>query len=112
MCTAGNVGRLISESYSYNPCEVGRVLSGRLMAISNNADDDTAPDSNAWEVGPHRRGAGTGVAEKAEQERRTLSRRVLLLCRLSRSVTGGGEGEWGCSGTSSRSGEYLHARCT
>ena len=83
MCTAGNVGRLISESYSYNPCEVGRVLSGRLMAISNNADDDTAPDSNAWEVGPHRRGAGTGVAEKAEQERRTLSRRVLLLCRLS-----------------------------
>ena len=86
MCTAGNVGRLISESYSYNPCEVGRVLSGRLMAISNNADDDTAPDSNAWEVGPHRRGAGTGVAEKAEQERRTLSRRVLLLSRLSRSV--------------------------
>ena len=33
--------------------------------------------------------AGTGVAEKAEQERRTLSRRVLLLCRLSRSVLQG-----------------------
>ena len=52
------------------------------MAIRNNAEDHTAPDSNAWEGGPHR----TGVAKKAEQERRTLSRRVLLLSRLSRSV--------------------------
>ena len=61
---------------------MGGVLSEWLMAIRNNADYHTTPDSNAREVGLH----CTGVAENAEQERRTLSRRVLLLSRLSRSV--------------------------